>query len=254
MARKRREILKWNFERAWRYFEAQPTGKYIPEVKEYIDSMASDIETIDIRKRSSHEELTKELKSAKTFVLVDGPSNSGKSTFAQRLAMAVDAEVVDIDGLCAEYILNSVQNCKSKQEYVNTLLRMNSETSEYIKSKLEDIVKTKAKEGKTVILVGMYIDTIYRCILSNTIGKRYFDRTVSLFCLEQSFTRIERMIESRNSEFNMKKIHGEYQKVQEQYNLAKEIAEEDNGIFLTFGMNSSYLVSTRVSDWYKENQ
>ena len=128
---------------------------------------------------------------------------------------------------------------------------IDQETDEFILNNLEDIIAEKAKKGKTVILVGMYLEPIYRCILARTLGK-YFKRTVSLFCLEYCFGEIQKMQRSRANEFGGKTMPGEIEKLHRQYMLAKEFASIEDGKILAAGVDSSYLVNTTVSNWYSK--
>lgn len=245
------EMIKWNYKETKNFFDTRAIGTDIPETKIYIDSLIGSSQTVDIRSKNEHHELTQELTSTQCFIIIDGPSNSGKSTFARRLANAINAEIVDIDLLCYDYLQNRINQCKNYMEVLMAYHNIDQETDEFILNNLEDIIAEKAKKSKTVILVGMYLEPIYRCILARTLGK-YFKRTVSLFCLEYCFGEIQKMQRSRANEFGGKTMPGEIEKLHRQYMLAKEFASMEDGKILAAGVDSSYLVNTTVSNWYSK--
>ena len=110
------EMIKWNYKETKNFFDTRAIGTDIPETKIYIDSLIGSSQTVDIRSKNEHHELTQELTSTQCFIIIDGPSNSGKSTFARRLANAINAEIVDIDLLCYDYLQNRINQCKNYME------------------------------------------------------------------------------------------------------------------------------------------
>lgn len=90
------EMNAWNYSEAWTFFTKNAIGIEIPETSEYVYSLAT-IPSIDLRECSKAKKILRKFIFGNTLVLIDGASNSGKTTFAKRLANDVGASIVDID-------------------------------------------------------------------------------------------------------------------------------------------------------------
>lgn len=239
------EMNKWNYKRAWEYFTENAFRKCIPEVSLYLKSLKL-TETIDLRQNSQAKEIILSKISKNVLILIDGPSCNGKSTLAKRLANHVDAEIVDIDMICKSYIEEKLNSAKSPIEKILMIQKLDIESDIYLLNNLESIIKRKAKLNKPVILVGMYLEVVYRSIIAKVFGK-YFDTTISLFCYENTFEDVKKLIKARIIEFK-KELPLEYERCRNQYIYAKRLLVNGNSSYLGYGMSASFIVNTTVSN------
>ena len=64
---------------------------------------------------------------------------------------------------------------------------------------LENIIANRARDGKTVVLVGCFLETIYRAFLGTIFGK-YFEN-VAIFTIYEEITTLKKYQESREEDF-----------------------------------------------------
>lgn len=238
------EMNKWNYSKAWKFFLQNASGKLIPESKLYLKSLVF-CSTEDIREDSEAMEKILRAVQGKTLTLIDGASLNGKSTLAERLAKFTNANIVDIDMICKEWIENELAKIKDPSRRFAFLMNMDKLTDEYILNNLERIVREYSKKG-SVILVGCYMEVMFRAIIAKTLGK-YFEKTISIYCCARSFKEVREMKVKRDKEFgNSSESEAN---VLNQYNFSKRLLEED-GIMLGFGMTASFIADTKVSDMF----
>lgn len=248
------EMNNWSYKEAFYFFNNNAVQQFIPESREYVMSLRPCV-TMDLREGNKYSLDTKKscdiilgAITSQTLILVDGNSASGKSTFSKRLAKKLDAEVLDIDLMCKDFIEESIANCKNEFERMVVLMKMEQATDELIYNELEKRIAEMSKLNKPVILVGMYLEAIYRSVVVKTLG-RYFQNVVSIFCLEKSFKIVEKMIKSRREEFK-EQIRGERKRVLEEYERASFLANEADGIWLSLGMRYSFIIDISISDMF----
>ena len=202
--------------------------------------------TADVRKEEQAKEKILSTITPRTLIFVDGASLNGKTTFATRLAKQIDGIIVDIDLVCVEWLNSQLQRCKTRQQIMQVLVCSNKATDEYLLNNLENLISNYSKEGKPVILVGYYVEVIYRGIVARTLGK-YFENIVSLFCCELNFHKVEQFMKIRESEFLTK---ARREDILAQYLLAQKRINLEGGRLLGFGMDHSFVVNSTVSDMF----
>lgn len=153
---------------------------------------------------------------------------------------------MDIDLVCVEWLNSQLQRCKTRQQIMQVLVCSNKATDEYLLNNLENLISNYSKEGKPVILVGYYVEVIYRGIVARTLGK-YFENIVSLFCCELNFHKVEQFMKIRESEFLTK---ARREDILAQYLLAQKRINLEGGRLLGFGMDHSFVVNSTVSDMF----
>ncbi len=245
--RKLQEMINWNYKEAYEFFSKNAMNKYIPESAEYVKSLKIS-STVDLRANTHARELILESINSKTLILVDGGSCNGKSTIAKRIAKHTDAIVLDIDLICKEWVERNLKNIQNEFEYIEFALRVNELTDKYLLDELENIVCQKSQLGKPVILVGAYIEILYRAIVARTLGK-YFERVVSLVCCEKSFKQVEKFLDKRKAEFSTD-LPEQRDIALKEYKLVQEIINQFNAYFLGIGMTTSFIVDSNVSNMF----
>lgn len=238
-------MKKWNYKTAWQFFKQTE----LQQCLEYINSLGIRKETIDLRKDYSkaREKIMKEIDS-NTLVVIDGGSVNGKSTLAKRIANLTDSLIIDIDLLCVQELKQKLKNVKNEKEYKYIINNIDKIMDDYLLNNLEREVYEQSKKGKSVILVGSFINLISRAIVVRTLGK-YFNRIISLVCCENTFQQVEKLIKKREVEVGGMAQYIK-QKAYEEYVGMLRIINMKNGIFLGLGMDSSFIVNTKVSDTF----
>ena len=159
------EMNNWNYATAWEFFTNNAYNQYIPETELYVRSL-NIRKTIDIRDdKDARNKILGAIKT-KSLILLDGSSLNGKTTFARRLARNINAQVVDIDIICKDWIDEQMES-KNDMEKFFFLLKTNELTDIYILENLENIIRNKSSNN--VILVGSYMEIIYRAIICKTL-------------------------------------------------------------------------------------
>ena len=245
---KLKTMIGWNYKAAWTFFTQNAYQQYIPESELYVKSL--DISpTFDLRNNPQAYSLIMNAINPRSFILIDGASANGKTTLAKRIANQTNAIIVDIDLLCKDWIEKRMQTVRTQGEMLELMINMDELTDKFLLDELENIICKKSKLGRPVILVGMYLELIYRAIISRTLGK-YFERVISLVCCEKSFRKVENFINERNKKFSSD-LPFEKEKCLQQYRYAKQFIERANGFFLGVGMTSSFIVDSTVSNMFK---
>ncbi len=245
---KLKTMIGWNYKEAWNFFTQNAYQQYIPEAELYVKSL--DVSpTLDLRNNPQAHSLIMNSINPRSFILIDGASANGKTTLAERIAKQTNGIIVDIDLLCKDWMEEQMQTVKTRVEMFELITNMDELTDQYLLDELENIIYKKSKLGRPVILVGMYLELIYRAIISRTLGK-YFERVISLVCCEKSFRKVENFINERNKKFSSD-LPFEKEKCLQQYRYAKQFIERANGFFLGVGMTSSFIVDSTVSNMFK---
>lgn len=93
---------------------------------------------IDLRNKKAPSELLDLLIYRKSFIIIDGASGTGKSTFSQRIKEKYgdSVEIVDIDKLCIEWFREK-EKTLSPRELVKLKFNFSAETVKYITENLE---------------------------------------------------------------------------------------------------------------------
>lgn len=241
------EMVKWNYARAWKFFTENAFRRLIPETILYIRSLSLCL-TEDVRGHSdAREKILNSLKD-NTLILIDGATLNGKTTFAKRLAKWTNTSVVDIDLLCKDWIETEIEKITNHVQKNSFIMNIDTLTDSYILENLERIIREKSKKG-SVILVGSYMELIYRSIIVRTLGK-YFQKVVSIYCCARTSKEVKIMKEQRDKEFGFS-VETDAQILNE-YNYSKRLLE-NNGVALGVGMAASFIVDNSVSDLFVLN-
>lgn len=240
------EMRKWDYKTALKFFNENAVLKYCEEAQVYVrDSNIS--QTIDLRDdKNAREKILASLKS-KTLVLVDGSSLSGKSTFAKRLAPIIDANIVDIDIICQEFLHEQLRSSNNSERFLflSGYDYFDKLSDQFLENNLENIIREKSTHS--VILVGSYMELLYRTVIAKTLGK-YFSQVVSIYFNQKNFKDVSMMLKKRNIEFGYEE---EYMldNILENYRYAQRLLES-GGILLGIEMNASFISDTYVSDMF----
>ena len=162
MAKTIEQMNKWSYKKAFKYFTESDRDRIILDAQNYIASLNKMVPLVDFRKEKDASMAINKIKGSigkNTLVLIDGASANGKTTFAERLASKIDAEIVDVDKLCTNYLRNIMLGPATILEKKRGAANMGQDiTDEYILNNLEWIIEEKSKGNRPVILIGMYLD------------------------------------------------------------------------------------------------
>lgn len=249
--RRLEEMKNWSYKEAYEFALDVENRKCFPEMQEYVSDLTV-VPTFDLRKKSNARKMIVESINSRTFILVDGASRNGKTTFANRLAKEIDGIVLDIDYLCKEWGDKELENAKDMIEYFKIATNIGTLTDNFLLMELENIVRQKSELNKPVILVGMYLDLMFRTVIFKCFGKRYFEKIVSILCFKDSFKKVEYLIKSGEQEFGGTVMPGEREKCLGQYNIVRDIVIKQKGISLGLGVDRSFIINTDVSNKFKD--
>ena len=200
----------------------------------------------DVRGQEIDEKVMRDIGKGGYFVLVDGLSCTGKTSFAEMLKKRYDVEVMDIDYLSAEYA-RRVINYKFSRFPVSMRAYMKEnftkifemETDNYIHSVFEQDVKKAAKTGKTVVVVGMYLDIITRAVVADKLGK-YCKSTVG-FVFHEDWETIIRREKERDIKYGTKDVSKQaIERDKKPYEYMQKALNPENGWISAFACGYRY--------------
>lgn len=192
-----KSMKKMNYSEAWEYFmENKKMGSQ--EAMDYIKYIARKAFVYDMRGKSI---TCDEIYKGGWLIVLDGVSCSGKSSTAKKIAekFPETVEVIDVDYLLYGHIYREAEKF-TREEWMNFWDNVEKQGNEYLKLNLENLISNRAKEGKTVILVGCFLETIYRAFIGTILGK-YFENVAFLTICEEMGT-LQKYQESREADFN----------------------------------------------------
>ena len=156
--------------------------------------------------------------------------------------------MLDVDLLCKDWLEEQLKSAKTPVERFFILQNYNKLTDDFLLNELENIVCQNSALERPIFLVGQYLEVIYRSVIARTLGK-FFDKTVSLLCCENSFKIVEQHLAKRNEEFSTN-LPGIREMCLEKYRTALFLIR-DNRHFLGMGMDASFIVNCDVSNMFK---
>lgn len=235
-----KKMKKMNYAEAWEFFmENERMGS--PEAMDYIKYIARKTCIYDMRgKKITSDEIYK----GGWLIVLDGVSCSGKSTMAKKIAekFPETVEVIDIDYLFYGSIYREAVKF-TKEEWMTFWDDVEKHGNEYLKLNLENIVSNRAQEGKTIILVGCFLETIYRAFIGTILGK-YF-KNVAFFTIYEEMGTLKKYQENRESDFNNpggKLLMEQINETSKQLSFLKQVIAEQP-IMLGCGADLSILIN-----------
>lgn len=236
-----KKMREWTYKEAYDFFMKHEMATS-PEAVTYIYKIAKKCQVQDIRNGSG---IPQEIFQGNCFVLLDGESCSGKTTISNELKRRFPdtVEIVDIDILCLDWIKSKTEACQSSLDKLKILYNFENLTDRFIKDNLEDIVKEKSKNNKTVILLGCFIDLVFRAFVGTIFGK-YFSKTVFL-TLHESWDELNKNLEKRDKMFNEEsKTNSTLQKIntKQQFDFLEKVINE-NPHYLGVGADCSFVIN-----------
>lgn len=240
------EMKNWDYKTAWKFFTDNAVQCYIPETELYVRSLGN-CQTEDLRTdKQAYKKIMNILLNQKTLILIDGSSMNGKTTFANRLVKKIKGNIIDIDLICKDWIDKQISQINNPFQRFSFISRLDQLTDLYILESLENMIKEKSKKGN-VILVGCYMEPVYRSIIARTLGK-YFKQVVSIYFCAKTFDDIKKLKSKRDKEFGFSAESEE--NVLKQHEYSKRLVDFEQGVMLGFGMDKSFISDTTVSDMF----
>lgn len=235
-----RKMKKLNYSEAWEYFmENKKMGSH--EAMDYIKYIARKTVVYDMRgQKITSDEIYK----GGWLIVLDGVSCSGKSTMAKKIAekFPETVEVIDVDDLFYGHIYQEAEKF-TKAEWMTFWDNVEKQGNEYLKLNLENIVSNRAEEGKTIILVGCFLETIYRAFIGTILG-RYF-QNVAFFTIYEEMETLTEYQEKRESDFNNpggKLLMEQINETSKQLSFLKQVIDEQP-VVLGCGADLSILIN-----------
>ena len=235
-----KRMKKMNYSEAWEYFmESKKMGSQ--EAMDYIKYIAQKTFVYDMRGKSITSD---EIYKGGWLIVLDGASCSGKSTMAKKIAekFPETVEVIDVDYLFYGHIYREAEKF-TIEEWMNFWKNVEKQGNEYLKLNLENLISNRAQEGKTVILVGCFLETIYRAFIGTILGK-YFEN-VAFFTIYEEIETLKKYQENREADFNNpggKILMEQIEETSKQLSFLKQVIAEQP-VVLGCGADLSILIN-----------
>ena len=193
-----KRMKKMNYAEAWEYF-MKNENMASQDASDYLKYIARKTPVYDMRGISG---IPEEIYKGGWLILLDGVSCSGKSTIAKKISKKFPetVEVLDIDYLATDWIYQEMEKINNNREKMSFLLKAGMLSDEYLKLNLENIIASEAVDGKTIIVVGCFLEFIYRALVGTTLGK-YFKK-VAFFTIYEGMDILKEYQERREADFN----------------------------------------------------
>lgn len=239
-----KRMKKMNYAEAWEFFMKEKRMGSL-EATDYLKYISRKSFVYDMRgKEITFDELYK----GGWLIILDGVSCSGKSTTAKKIAekFPETAEVIDIDYLFNAWLHREAEKIQNKEVQKDFLKKVERQGDDYLKLNLENLISNRAREGKTVVLVGCFLETIYRAFSGTTLGK-YFDK-VAIFTIYENMTTLKKYQESRESDFGNpggKVSPEQIEETSRQYDFLTQVINLQPFV-LGFGADVSFLINSKT--------
>ena len=243
-----KKLKKMNYAEAWEYFmQSERMGSQ--EAMDYLKYIARKTFVIDLRGKSIT--FDEKIYEGGWLIVLDGVSCSGKSTIAKKIAERFQetVEVIDVDYLFFGWVNRELAKITTKDEKEAFWEKIEKQGEEYLKLNLENIVSNRAEEGKTIILVGCFLETIYRAFIGTTLG-RYF-KSVAFFTIYEEIETLKKYWKKREEDFNNpggKLLKEQIEETSRQLSFLKQVIAEQP-VVLGFGADLSILID-HDTKWY----
>lgn len=239
-----KKMKKMNYAEALEFFmENERMGS--PEATDYLKYISRKSFVYDMRGK----EITSDgIYEGGWLIILDGVSCSGKSTIAKKIGKKFPetVEVIDIDYLFSAWVHREAEKITRGDEKNIFLNKIEKQGDEYLKLNLENIIANRARDGKTVVLVGCFLETIYRAFLG-TIFEKYFEN-VAIFTIYEEMTTLKEYQESREEDFGNpggKVLQEQVDETSKQYSFLKQVISLQPFV-LGFGADVSFLINSET--------
>ena len=236
------EMRNWNYGEAWEYF--MENNNYASEEAMQYRNIAKKCRVSDIRSRKDETNISEEIYKGGWLILIDGESCSGKTTISEGIKSKYPdtVSILDIDIVCFEWIDEKIQKLTSENEKKKFLISAREMSDEYLKMEFENLVKKESDNGKkTVIIVGCFLETVFRAIIGTVLGK-YFKK-VAFFTVHENLHRLEKYFQTREKEFgNGNASITQFAETMEQYNFLEHVVKKGYLHQLGIGCDISFLI------------
>lgn len=239
-----KKMKKMNYAEAWEFFmENERMGS--PEAIEYLKYISRKSFVCDVRGKAI---TLDELYEGGWLIILDGASCSGKTTTAKKIAekFPKTVEIIDIDYLFSAWLHLEAEKIPNKEDQKIFLKKAEKQGDEYIKLNLENLVANRAKEGKTVLLVGCFLETIYRAFVGTVFGK-YFEG-VAIFTVYEEVEKLKKYIEKREKDYGNPGgtlLAEQINETSKQISFLKQVIDTQSFV-LGFGADKSFIINNET--------
>ena len=194
-----KKLKEMSYKEAYEYF--MESGKILSnDAEDYLMYIAREASVCDdIRGKSG---IPKEVYKGGWLLVIDGPSCSGKSTMAKEIEKKFPetVDVFDIDEVLLDWGKKKMSEIPNKIDQIIFAATAEKMAIEYLKRNMESLIAARAKNGKTIVLVGCFLDFIYRSIIGVTLGK-YFNKVV-FFTIYEEEAKLREYQQKREMDYN----------------------------------------------------
>lgn len=236
------ELRELNYAEAYKCFIEEQEEHFI-EMCFFSELIVHRCEVEDLR--NTDIEIPREIFEGGWLILIDGASCSGKTTLAKKLGAKYpeSINVVDVDLVCMEWIKRQIEKSPSLERKINILRHQDKLTDQFLLENFEEMVKGASIEGKTTIVVGCFMDIIYRALAGFTLGK-YYKRT-AFVTIQEGWSDMKYNMKQRELQFEGMGSESQIRQTEEQYVFFENVLNNEPNL-LGIGADRSFIVNKKV--------
>lgn len=239
-----KNIETMDFAKTWRHFQETTYAGVTEEFASYAGSLTR-CDVQDFRGKPFDKGLLDNCIKKNRFILIDGTSLAGKSSFAKKIAEEYGINVVDVDEYCLRWLEEITKKPLSRDAMIRKVLEFPKEAAERITNELESIVLSQSDGGKkAVILVGVFIYDMQRFVTLDKIG-RHFSGVTSILLYEPLET-LKKRFTKRGREYSGDFRSENFDKVRKDFNVVNLMLKSQlTKKYLGIGATESYVLDSK---------
>lgn len=239
------DVRSWDFSKTWMYFQATTAGGVTEKFAEYAASLPK-CKVFDFRGKAFDKRVLDKAVEENRFIVVDGTSLAGKTTFAKRVSEEYGINVVDIDEYCLKWLKELMCLPLAKDQILKKLATFPKDAMIRLTNELESIVLSKSEGGKkAVILVGVFIYDMQRFVVLDKIG-RHFSGVTSILLYEPYGILKARFDKREERDFNSPGAEDSLAKIQkDHYVISVMLSNPISEGYLGIGATESYVLDSK---------
>lgn len=237
-----REMKELNFHEAYEYFMEQEnyTSRSADLYMRYISKKC------DVKDLRGVPGIPQNIYKGGWLIVVDGETCAGKSTISKKIKEKYPGtvEIVNVDLLTGEWFEKQIEGLDFSEKMMY-FQKMEEHRREFLSNKLESIIEETAKDGKTVVLDGCFLEFVFRAFLGTTMN-RYF-RKVAFMTVHEAWEELQAHCDKREKKLGSLKEIAYEQAIESrrQFTYVDKSLLQNRELF-GYGADMSFIVNSRT--------
>lgn len=237
-----REMKELSFHEAYEYFMEREN--YASRTADfYMRYISKKCDVKDLRGTLG---IPQEIYKGGWLIVVDGETCAGKTTIAKKIQKKYPGtvKIVNVDGLTEKWLEKQIESL-SFPERMRYFRKIEEQRRAFLSNNLEKIIEEEAKEGKTVVLDGCFLEFVFRAFLGTTM-ERYF-RKVAFITVHEAWEELQAHCDKREKELGSLKEIAYEQAIESrrQFSYVDRSLLEKRELF-GYGADLSLIVDSRT--------